>query len=312
MKNKLLILLLCALMLLSACQASDNEQNENNSQIALNSFDGITLQAKEVVADGDDIKLVVSWKNETEFEVLYGEMFRVERYVDGKWKVCDAGESNAFFSIANLLAPKSAHTKTYGVSNYYKVSEAGKYRLLTEYSVVLSVDVTKRCTVSAEFELTESGYTVPDDQQSDINAKPFDGKSPPKLDMLLNNVYLEGMQFGYSWNYPTDDGELWECVITDTLHPLQVQDFTLQSTVSRQSAVLVFNAEPESIEVSYWSDENIGNTSAPETKLDYEKISSDKYVLELINGSNIYYVKATFKEEKYYGSVDYCFYLKVE
>lgn len=318
MKTRLLIMLLCAVLLFSACQTetgpydqSDERFQPETADITVNAFEGVTLTGKEITVNGDEVRLEAIWKNDTDYEVLYGEVFFVQKYVDGKWTVCDSGESNAFHSIAISLEPRSEHTKSYGVSNYYKIDEIGKYRLVTEFNVTLSEEVTKQCTVAAEFEKTENGYTVPEYRQSSPNVEIFDGKMPPNVNMLLNNVYLKGNQFGYSWNCTTD-GELWEAVTTDTLHPLQVNDLKLQNTVSIQSAVLIFKDDPESVEVSYWSDDCIGNTDAPETKLELSSIAPDKYIFELQKGSNIYYVKATFKEEKYYGSVDYVFYVKAD
>ncbi len=180
--KKLLVMLLCAVMLLTACQTANENQSESPSldasqtendnkkaDMQISFATAISIQSKGITEDNGKVTLEVLWKNETEYEVLYGEMFWVERNVDGKWTVCEQGESNAFHSIAIALEPKSEHKKKYNVSNYYDVSKPGDYRLMTECYIHISETETKKGIATADFSLTEDGYIVPEYAQIEDN-----------------------------------------------------------------------------------------------------------------------------------------------
>ena len=173
--KKILAMLLCAVMLLTACQTATENQSESQildesrpendndkADMQISFATAISIQSKGITEDNGKVTLDVLWKNETEYEVLYGEMFWVERNVDGKWTVCEQGESNAFHSIAIVLEPRSEHTKKYNVSNYYDVSKLGDYRLMTECYIHISENETKKGIATADFALTENGYIVPE------------------------------------------------------------------------------------------------------------------------------------------------------
>ena len=173
--KKILAMLLCAVMLLTACQTAtenqsetqilDESQPENDNKKAdmqISYATAISIQSLAITEANGKVTLDVLWKNDTDYEVIYGEMFWVERNVDGKWTVCEQGESNAFHSIGIVLEPRSEHTKKYNVSNYYDVSELGDYRLMTECYIHISENETKKGIATADFALTENGYIVPE------------------------------------------------------------------------------------------------------------------------------------------------------
>ncbi len=173
--KKILAMLLCAVMLLTACQTAtenqsesqilDESQPENDNKKAdmqISYATAVSIQSLAITEANGKVTLDVLWKNDTDYEVIYGEMFWVERNVDGKWTVCEQGESNAFHSIAIVLEPRSEHKKKYNVSNYYDVSKPGDYRLMTECYIHISETETKKGIATADFSLTEDGYIVPE------------------------------------------------------------------------------------------------------------------------------------------------------
>ena len=173
--KKLLAMLLCAVMLLTACQTAtenqsesqilDESQPENDNKKAdmqISYATAISIQSLAITEANGKVTLDVLWKNDTDYEVIYGEMFWVERNADGKWVSCDDGEENAFIEIGIVLEPRSEHTKKYNVSNYYDVSELGDYRLMTECYIHISETETKKGIATADFALTENGYIVPE------------------------------------------------------------------------------------------------------------------------------------------------------
>lgn len=173
--KKLLAMLLCAVMLLTACQTVtenesdtpilDESQPENDNKKAdmqISYATAISIQSLAITEANGKVTLDVLWKNDTDYEVMYGEMFWVARNADGKWVSCDDGEENAFIEIARVLLPRSEHTKKYNVSNYYDVSKLGDYRLMTECYIHISENETKKGIATADFSLTENGYIVPE------------------------------------------------------------------------------------------------------------------------------------------------------
>ncbi len=180
--KKLLAMLLCAVMLLTACQtatenqsesqsldASQTENDDKNTDMQISFATVISIQSKGITEDNGKVTLEVLWKNETEYEVVYGEAFWVRRNVDGKWVTCEDGEENAFNEIGIVLEPRSEHKKKYNVSNYYDVSKPGDYRLMTECYIHISETETKKGIATAYFSLTEDGYIVPEYAQIEDN-----------------------------------------------------------------------------------------------------------------------------------------------
>lgn len=172
--KKLLAMLLCAVMLLTACQTTENQsesqssdesrpENDNKkADMQISYATAVSIQSLAITEANGKVTLDVLWKNDTDYEVIYGEMFWVARNADGKWVSCDDGEENAFIEIARVLEPRSEHTKKYNVSNYYDVSKLGDYRLMTECYIHISENETKKGIASADFALTENGYIVPE------------------------------------------------------------------------------------------------------------------------------------------------------
>ena len=173
--KKILAMLLCAVMLLTACQTATENQSESQildesrpendndkADMQISFATAISIQSKGITEDNGKVTLEVLWKNDTDYEVLYGEMFWVQRNADGKWVSCDDGEENAFNEIGIVLEPRSEHTKKYNVSNYYDVLELGDYRLMTECYIHISENETKKGIATADFSLTEDGYIVPE------------------------------------------------------------------------------------------------------------------------------------------------------
>ncbi|MBR5779246.1 MAG: serpin family protein [Clostridia bacterium] len=173
--KKLLAMLLCAVMLLTACQTATENQSESQildesrpendnkkADMQISYATAVSIKSLAITEANGKVTLDVLWKNDTDYEVIYGEMFWVERNVDGKWVSCDDGEENAFIEIARVLVPRSEHTKKYNVSNYYDVTKLGDYRLMTECYIHISENETKKGIATADFSLTEDGYIVPE------------------------------------------------------------------------------------------------------------------------------------------------------
>jgi hypothetical protein len=134
-------------------------------------YEGISanfVSFEHVVEDGR-ILLSIEWKNDTKYEVLYGESYVMERLEDGEWVRCKLVYDNlAFISIGYILKPGEAHNKVYTLSNAYDVSTPGKYRFLASCYVSDSVDKNTECNVTVTFELDECDLYVNEKLDGDL------------------------------------------------------------------------------------------------------------------------------------------------
>ncbi|MBE7067513.1 MAG: hypothetical protein E7385_08185 [Ruminococcaceae bacterium] len=153
------IILVCIAILLiistfAGCAASKEVDFEESSvTIGENSSDYEGVEIEIVNAHYEEgLKLDIKWSNNTEHLVTYGEWFVIEKETDGQWIRCQANKMD-FPEIAYVLVSDSHATRTYDISEYYKISQAGKYRLCTECYIQQGDEKSTPCILSAEFEL---------------------------------------------------------------------------------------------------------------------------------------------------------------
>lgn len=119
----------------------------------------IRMVVQEYRSDTNTITIGI--ENNTSGQVVYGRMFRLEKYENGKWTTVPFLGDIMFTADAIMLPPNGKSTEAIPLDNYFGVLSTGKYRILrTVYSdalsksgIVLSVDfeiVREQAAVSAE------------------------------------------------------------------------------------------------------------------------------------------------------------------
>lgn len=132
------------------------EENSHN-RVWHTDFEGVYVQVHEVSNDPVKSTMVVSWNNETAHTVTYGEIFWIERLVDGEWVDCSLKE-NPFITIGHLLdvniSVLSANTsakKEYSLTDMYDVSKPGTYRFCSTCNVEVAGEQPAACSLWTEF-----------------------------------------------------------------------------------------------------------------------------------------------------------------
>lgn len=135
------------------------------------SFEGMNVQIVNVIWNGEEIKLDVKWNNETSYNVVYGEYYKIEKEMNGKWESCVTLDNLAFNDIGYELRSKSSQKQTYNLTDMFDISENGKYRFATDCSVYENdrgAESTE-CEMWVEFTVTRIGDTSGDVKKTFID-----------------------------------------------------------------------------------------------------------------------------------------------
>lgn len=167
MKKVQAILLTLALLLTAAgCSSSVPGGNPalKFSGDVYTDVPGVEVRIQEVGVEEDGTYLNVVWSNQTEYSVMYGEPYTVERLVDGQWVgTSKYAEGATFTAIGYMLLAGQEQTKGYRVSWLFDISAPGTYRFKTACYVEIPEEADKECTLWAMFTVgdsTQTGDTV--------------------------------------------------------------------------------------------------------------------------------------------------------
>lgn len=150
MKKRLVVfvlILICVLSLIIYNSVLPDKQMVSDGNV-YSDIDGISVKVESVRTYPDITTLIVSWNNETEYTVTYGEPYWIERLENGEWVDCSL-KDNIFILIGYTLKAGEKVDKEYRLTDMYDVSRKGTYR----FSSTCSVDEGERkeCSVWAEF-----------------------------------------------------------------------------------------------------------------------------------------------------------------
>ena len=148
-------------------QNSDSEPvvtiNLESADIALSAthtdVEGMEIQIINGIWNDDEIKLDLNWINRTQYEVLYGDVFTIEREENGEWTSCVAIDNLGFHLIGYMLKPGEVQKKTYRLTDIFDLSQNGKYRLCTNCTVYVKGHggESTECELWAEFTVAGHG-----------------------------------------------------------------------------------------------------------------------------------------------------------
>ncbi len=103
--------------------AIENTNSEHN---------GVYITLDSIRFSKDTTSFDVTWHNETEEELLYGEFFSIEKNNKyGDWEEIPFPDNYSFITIGYILEPDSVKKRTYTFP--YALSEHGAYRFSTNY-----------------------------------------------------------------------------------------------------------------------------------------------------------------------------------
>lgn len=124
--------------------------------------EGVYLTLRDLKLDASPTILTVTWHNDTEEEVNFGEYYWIYRYEDGEWVSCATERDVAHTDIAFVLPADSGQVKNY--YNYsFDLSRTGTYRLETDFFFYKDVPITEdeHYSVRLDFEITDETPAAP-------------------------------------------------------------------------------------------------------------------------------------------------------
>ena len=95
--------------------------------------------------------LTVTWQNQTEYEVTFGEAYVIQRWEKDSWVSCQRWENVTFTAIGYLLMPGQTRTEAYPLAYTYDVSKPGTYRFESTCFVQNTPNESAKCNLSAVF-----------------------------------------------------------------------------------------------------------------------------------------------------------------
>jgi len=190
MKKRISLLLAAAVLFgLGACTARDAGTvmpGENAS-----AFEGVSveiLSAEHTEEKGRILK--VQWNNETDYEVLYGEAFEIQRLEGDQWISCNTRENIVFTAIGYFLKPNSKKEESYRVDWAYDISKPGTYRFTSDCHVYDTKEGTE-CELWAEFTVEAPAREMKINAQYIRTDGYHEGRSYPKTALLSDRDGLE-------------------------------------------------------------------------------------------------------------------------
>ena len=307
MKHKLLAVTVAAFLLLNlaACAQENPENSTLQPGDGATTFPGVELSISGITRTEQDTVLHLSWKNDTEYSVLYGENFWLQQLVDGQWVSLEPKENTGFISIGYSLQPGASYIKSYSTEWIYGVLERpGTYRFKTN-CIVYDTPEGTNCDLYVEFTLhglEEWGYVpVPDFQ---------DYHKPPVLTLKLGTALKEYSAASCSWFYyqpAMDAAPEKQTLIIDGKHPLLCMDTLKRMDTTVPEAILEFEVMPDDITVRCWPDSMFGNPNAQA-----DSWQGNRFNLKpAINGGYVYEITCTWNDKGgyYHGTATYYLYI---
>ncbi len=129
----LIILAVVIAIVAAVCLLTDPKNGENmlipDKQNVHTEYDDVYITFKSLDTNAGGYKVFnVTWHNETDREVIFGEAYAIQRLEDGKWVSAREGESWAN-DIANIIPQNGTASHSY-TTQHYDISAVGTYRLL--------------------------------------------------------------------------------------------------------------------------------------------------------------------------------------
>lgn len=143
----------------------------------------ISMVVQEYRSDINTITIGI--ENNTSGQVVYGRMFRLEKYENGKWTTVPFLGDIMFTADAIMLPPNGKSTEAIPLDNYFGVLSTGKYRILrTVYSDAIS---KTGIVLSVEFEIVR--------EQEAVSAEPVQPTETPIQVSPLPTITYQPEQF---------------------------------------------------------------------------------------------------------------------
>lgn len=161
------ILLITVFFVMAGCV--ENQSVSNDPQLGpLNmtageshtDYPGVEVRVLDLQYSEEEGKteLIVLWDNHTNYDVIYGEAYTVDRQDGEQWVSCAIQDELYFNEIAFELKSGNTYQKTYNLTNSYNVFTHGNYRFQAECFVHEGEDKAVKCVMTAEFTVGDTPF----------------------------------------------------------------------------------------------------------------------------------------------------------
>ena len=99
---------------------------------------GVRMYAEKNQYPSDVSKINVSWENETDKELIFGDMFYIQKLDGEEWKTIEVKVTD--LSIGYRVAPYSEVKHSYNMRVYSNKLEKGTYRIATDFGIINNTD----------------------------------------------------------------------------------------------------------------------------------------------------------------------------
>jgi len=134
--------------------------------------------------------LEVRWNNKSDYEVIYGEGFGIQRLEGERWMDLPMRPNTAFTAIGYGLKPHSSATKTYTLDWAYDLSQAGTYRFTADCQVYETPEGSK-CELWAEFAVESNPVSLSIDARYIRTNGYWEGRNYPMAALITDREALD-------------------------------------------------------------------------------------------------------------------------
>ncbi len=163
------IILVAALLLLATaiCLLTDPKKDAKQDpptapfDNAYTDMEGVYLSIAGVDTTPGSESVSLIWHNDAYYEVIYGDMYVIERETNGEWDSCAVTEYLYSTLPIETLTAGTEQRKVYYLSKSFDISTPGRYRIRVSCDVRrtrLDSD-TQKCEMWAMFEVSSGGET---------------------------------------------------------------------------------------------------------------------------------------------------------
>lgn len=184
-----LFLMITVCLGLSACGAEHPEIVVSGDHAS--GPEGVSLEilsARKTKEQGTVLE--VRWNNKSDYEVIYGEGFGIQRLEGERWMDLPMRPNTAFTAIGYGLKPHSSATKTYTLDWAYDLSQAGTYRFTADCHVYETPEGSK-CELWTEFAVESNPVSLSIDARYIRTNGYWEGRNYPMAALITDREALD-------------------------------------------------------------------------------------------------------------------------
>ena len=158
----IVVIAIVASIVVAVCFLTNPKQDTDlgiSSQKSGSDLKGITLEIIDTDLSTPDPFIKVKWTNDTDKKITYGEEFYIYQNINDAWEDCRNDSNSAWDLVGYWTLPNSTSEKDYHLNGLI-MTQTGKYRFETEFSVDGVSDQKYKAWIEFELEKGVPGITV--------------------------------------------------------------------------------------------------------------------------------------------------------